>query len=190
MTDIPPPEHPGWYADASGAWWWWDGAGWTPQVAPAQWGGAAPGAPGADHSQERTMAMVMWIIYLVGGGFIGALVFYFVGKDKRYVRHHAAEALNLTIALLVPQVVGIVLLLPTYIDLLRSTESTQADVDISAGFWVGLALVGVSALLSYALAVVGIVGTVKGRWTRLPILVHPVRGVVRKGEEPFDVRPS
>lgn len=185
MSDVPPPEVPGWYADAHGAWWWWDGSGWT----------AAPGAPTATaataspRAQERTNALLMWILYIVLGGWIVALVFYLISKEKPFVRHHAAEALNLTIVLLVPQILAIALLVPGYVDWISTViDDPDASPSLSAWFWAGLALLVVVGLVNTVLAVVAAVKTSRGRWWRLPIGLHPVRGVLPKGSEPpYDV---
>lgn len=197
MTDVPPPERPGWYADADGAWWWWDGATWAPAsaFAPGPGGAApavAPGAAGAvdpDRSAERSLAMVMWVVYLIGGGFISSLVFYFTSRQKPFVRHHAAESLNLTLVLLVPQLLATALLVPWYLDLLDAVTATPSEDPPSpgGGFWLGLvvllALSGVNAVV----AIVGIVRANAGRWWRVPLPFHPVRGVVREGEQPYEV---
>ncbi len=191
MTDIgapasdpaAPPPHPGWYADAHGAWWWWDGATWMPAPAP---GPAAASAP--DRSQERTTAMIMWIVFLVGGGWIGALVFYLVSKDKPFVRHHAAEALNLTILLLPFQLVAMGLLVPDYVGWISDVvDDSTASFSPSGLFWLGIALTVVLAVVDYGLAIAGAVMSRRGRWWRLPLPFHPVRGVVPRGEEPYEV---
>ena len=52
----------------------------------------------------------MWVVFVVGGGWLAALVFYLVSKEKAFVRHHSAEALNLTLVLLIPQVAAVALL--------------------------------------------------------------------------------
>lgn len=180
MTDIPPPESPGWYADAHGAWWWWDGRGWSP--AP----GAHPGAAAGGPQQERTQALLMWVLYLVLGGWIVALVFYLISKDKPFVRHHAAEALNLTVLLLIPQILGFALLVPGYIDLI--TTDPGDDLTVPGTFWVGLGVLLLVSILNYAFGIAAAVKAHRGRWWRMPIGIHPVRGVLRKGEAPpFDV---
>ena len=186
MTDVhAPPPHPGWYADAEGAWWWWDGEGWTP--APAPEASAAP-VPRSGRDQERTTAMIMWIVFLVGGGWIGALIFYVVAKDKPFVRHHAAEALNLTIWLLPLQLLGFALLVPDYVGWVGDVvDDSGASFSPSGPFWLGIALVVVVALVDYALAITGIVMAHRGRWWRLPLPFHPVRGAVARGEEPYPV---
>ncbi len=185
MTDIPPPEQPGWYADAQGAWWWWDGGTWTP--AP---GSAAPAPTQASaREQERTHALLMWILYIVLGGWIVALIFYLTSKEKPFTRHHAAEALNLTLVLLVPQVVGFALLVPGYVDLITTAiDDPEASVTLPGTFWAGVAVLAVVSILNLVLAVVAAVRAHQGRWWRLPIGLHPVRGVLGKDETPpYDV---
>jgi uncharacterized Tic20 family protein len=184
VSDIPPPEDPGWYADAHGAWWWWDGSTWTP----APGAGPAVGATGSVSSpreQERSQALLMWILYIVIGGWIGALVFYLISKEKAFVRHHAAEALNLTLVLLVPQIVGFALLVPDYVDFISSAvDDPGADFSFSGTFFAGVALLGLTSLANLVLAVVATIKASQGQWWRLPIGLHPVRGVRAKDEAP------
>lgn len=187
MSDIPPPEQPGWYADAQGAWWWWDGATWTP--APATTAAAVAGGGASAQAEQRTQALLMWVLYVVIGGWIAALVFYLISKERRFVRHHAAEALNLTLVLLVPQVVAFALLVPGYVDLVTSSlDDPEGSFSVPGTFWVGLALLMVVSLANLVLGVLAAVKAHRGEWWRLPIGLHPVRGVLTKGEAPpFDV---
>lgn len=130
----------------------------------------------------------MWILFLVGGGWVSSLVFYLVSKDKPFVRHHAAESLNLFLVLLVPQLVGIALALPDYLDLIVGlTEDPEADLRLGGSFWLGLSIVGLVSLLTYIAAIAAAVQAHRGRWWRLPLPVHPVRGVVASGQEPYSV---
>lgn len=191
MSDIPPPEEPGWYADAQGAWWWWDGGTWTP----APGSGPQPHAVGSTgpttspREQERTQTLLMWILYIVVGGWIVALVFYLISKEKPFVRHHAAEALNLTLVLLVPQIVGFALLVPDYVDFIeRAFDDPDAGFSVTGTFAAGLALLVVTSIVNLVLAVVATVKAHRGDWWRMPIGVHPVRGVLPKGQAPpYDV---
>lgn len=187
-----PPERPGWYADAHGAWWWWDGATWTPAPtgapATAPTSSTAPTSVEVARSQERTLAMVMWIVFLVGGGWVAALIFYLVSKPKAFVRHHAAEALNVTLVTLVPQVVAVALMAPGYIGYIRDTiDDSTSDASLGGLFWVGAALLVVLTLLTYVVGIAGAFMCHRGRWWRIPLPFHPVRGVVRTGEEPYSV---
>ena len=179
MSHIPPPEQPGMYADAHGAWWWWDGSGWTP--AP-EWGPVAA-STSTRQGEERTQAVLMWVLYLVLGGWIAALIFYLISKEKPFVRHHSAEALNLTLVLLVPQVVGMALMLPAYIDAFSSSlDDPGADVGFAGSFFLGMAVLGLCSVANLALAIVAAVKAHRGEWWRLPIGLHPVRGVRAKGQ--------
>jgi uncharacterized Tic20 family protein len=98
---------PGWYPAADGTTRWWDGTGWTADVAqntaPAQYGGGS--------SDDRTLALVAHL----GGifvSFIVPLVVYLMKKDESpFVRRHAAEALNLQLTLLIAFVVSVPLML-------------------------------------------------------------------------------
>lgn len=178
MSDIPPPEEPGWYADAQGAWWWWDGRTW----APAPTGGPVAGG---SREAERGQALLMWILYIVVGGWIVALVYYLISGEKPFVRHHAAEALNLTILLLVPQVVGVALLVPDYVDFIGTAmDDADATFTFSGLFFAGLGLLLVVSVLNLVLGVLAALKANRGAWWRLPIGLHPVRGVLPRGEEP------
>lgn len=201
MADVPPPEQPGWYADAQGAWWWWDGTTWTPAPSPppsAPGGSAGPAVPGAmsvpgvagpNRDAERGNALLMWILYLVLGGWIVALIFFLISKEKPFVRHHSAEALNLAIVLLPFQVLGYALAAGPYIDWIRRiVDDPDATLDITGGFVAAIVVLGLSALVNYGLGILGAVRAHRGQWSRLPIGVHPVRSPVRKGEAPpYDV---
>jgi uncharacterized Tic20 family protein len=181
MSDISPPEQPGMYADAHGSWWWWDGSTWT---AAPDWGPLAS-ARGGRHEPERNQAVLMWILFIVLGGWIVALVFYLVSRDKPFVRHHAAEALNLTIVLLIPQLAGAVLM---FADLIFVTGLDDPYATPSALFWVGMGLLLGAGLLTYALGIPAAVKAHRGEWWRLPIGLHPVRGVIGRGAAPpYDV---
>ena len=198
MSDVPPPEEPGWYADARGAWWYWDGSTWT--AAPPAPGapGAVPDAPGVpaayapyDHQAaleaarrgERTMAMLVWVISLVAG-FIGPLILYLVaGREKRFVRHHGAEALNLAIVMTVLQLVVFApMMFAIWEDIFPVDESTSAPPP--GWFWIGFVVLMALAIVNLVLTIVGILRANSGAWWRVPIGFHPVRGVLPRDEEP------
>lgn len=181
MSAPPPPEQPGWYADAQGAWWWWDGRSWTGGAPVAS---AGPG-PGTDRSSERGTALLMWVLYLVVGSWISSLVFYFVVKDKPFVRHHAAESLNLALLLLPFQVASLVLVVPWYLDWAQSMVDGVSAPDPTAGLVAGIVLYVVATGANYGFGILGAVRANKGRWDRLPIGLHLVRGAVRAGAEPY-----
>lgn len=179
--DGPAPEQPGWYADAQGAWWWWDGRSWTDgAVAAAAGVGRARGRDG-----ERTLALATWLVYLLAGGFIASLIFYVVCRDRPFVRHHAAESLNLTLALLVIQVPAAVLVAPYYVEVLDAAFDGRTPGTAGSGFAIGLVLLLVGGAANWAAGIAGAVQAHRGRWWRVPQPFHPVRGAVRPGEEPY-----
>jgi len=65
----------------------------------AQSGGPVPFAGPPDSSipqEERTQALLTWVLMFVIG-FVSPLVFFFVAKDKPFVKHHAATGLTMVI---------------------------------------------------------------------------------------------
>ncbi|HYI60823.1 MAG TPA: DUF4870 domain-containing protein [Acidimicrobiales bacterium] len=180
------PEQPGWYADAEGAWWWWDGLSWTSaRVAVAAGVGRAP-RPGADPAAERTQALLVWGLSLVT--WIGPLVLYFGAKDRPFVRHHAAEALNLAL-------VGLVLSFPFALVsvAILFVGLAASESGGSSGGVVALVVIGVLTLASVGysvgISVVGLVRAHRGIWWRAPLPFRWVPGAARPGEEPYSVRP-
>jgi uncharacterized Tic20 family protein len=113
-----------------------------------------------------------------------------IAKDeRRFLRHHAAEALNLAIVLIVPNLLSIGLIVGGFFQWLADT-----DGQVDPGFPVnGLIIAGVTLSLllsvaSYGLGILGAVRASQGRWYRLPIGLHPVRGVLpAEAEPPYDV---
>ncbi|MBT8241611.1 MAG: DUF4870 domain-containing protein [Acidimicrobiales bacterium] len=109
----------GWYPDENaGMQRYWDGAEWTDQVAPpigaAPGGPPAPGAPavpagaGLDATDPKliaTMTHVLGIFF----SFVPALIVYLVKSDDPFIRHHAAQALNLEITLWIAWIITVAL---------------------------------------------------------------------------------
>lgn len=179
MTDVAPPTCPGWYADAGGAWWWWDGARWT---TPA----AGPAGFFVDRSAERNQARLVWAIGLLT--WIGPLVFYLTAKDKPFVRHHAAEALNTAIlSMMITLPLSLVAGPLAAFYVISSGEGDEP----SSGLVITLVVVGlVAAVVSVAVLVVnllGLLGAHRGEWWRSPAPIHWVKGSAARGEEPYSV---
>jgi len=71
----------------------------------------APLASGTSVADDRTMAILVHVLGLFTS-FIGPLVLYLIKKDESpVVRHHAAEALNFQITVVIASIVSLVLLL-------------------------------------------------------------------------------
>jgi uncharacterized Tic20 family protein len=159
MTE-PQAQPPGWYPDASGQQRWWDGTQWTDQTQPAaQVPVAMPyaGQPVVATStvqDEKTMAMLAQLLGVLTG-FIGPLIMYLIAKDDQpFLKHHAAEALNFHLTVLIGYVISFVLML------------------VIIGFITYFAIL-------IAAIVFGIMATIaanKGEWYRYPISIRMVSG--------------
>jgi uncharacterized Tic20 family protein len=176
---VAPPESPGWYADAAGAWWYWDGATWTPAVL-----AGPPAAADGSGKSEKGEALIVWVLALVIG-FLGPLIMYFMSREKRFVRHHAAESLNVAIVLTPLSIIALVMVIAGLIA--GVPEDSTEPIELTGMFWAGVGLSVVSSLASLVLNVIGLMRASQGKWARVPLPFHPVRGVVRPGEEPYSV---
>lgn len=92
---------PGWYPTPDGTQHWWDGTQWT---------ASAPAPPvTGQHQQEKTLAILAHVGPIIAG-FIAPLIVWIVTKDdatkSEWVRHHAREALNFQISLMIYATVG------------------------------------------------------------------------------------
>lgn len=81
-------------------------AGYGPPGAPSPYGQPGPAVPG-----EQNVWAILSHLSIFVLGLIGPLVIYLIYKDSApYVRHHAAEALNFHLTLLIAFIVSIVLI--------------------------------------------------------------------------------
>lgn len=143
----PPPQGPapGWYPDPQGQLRWWDGQ---------QWGVVAPARPVGGGGDERNLATLAQVLAIFTG-FLGPLVIYLMARDDQpFVKHHAAEALNFQITVLIAVVVSFVLIF------------------VLVGI-VLLPLVGLGALV---FEIIASVAASRGEWYRFPINIRMVSG--------------
>ncbi|GIU84415.1 MAG: hypothetical protein KatS3mg008_1190 [Acidimicrobiales bacterium] len=120
-------------------------------MASPMYAGEGRGATG-----DRTPAILAHALALVAG-FIAPLIVYLVYKDKdAFVRHHAAEALNFQITVIIA-VVGSAVLTLVLIGILL------------------LPVVGIGALV---LTIVGAVKAAAGEWWRYPLSIRFVSGAI------------
>ena len=139
----PPQSPPGWYPTTPGTQGYWDGTRWTGDVAPMTTTG------GGD---DNTLALLAHLLGLFTG-FLGPLILYLVKKDESpYVRHHAAEALNFQLTVMIAYVVAFVLILVL----------------------IGLLLLPVIFIDSIVLEIVATVAANRGEWYRYPINIRVV----------------
>lgn len=138
---------PGYYPDTQGVSRWWDGQA---------WGELAAFAPSSSSADPKTMAVLAQALGIVTG-FIAPLVIYLVNGEKDpFVRHHAAEALNFQITLLIGYVVAFALSL----------------------ILIGLILLPVLFVLGIVFLILAAVAANKGEWYRYPVSIRLVPGAV------------
>ena len=99
-----PSAQPGWYPVGNGTQRYWDGTRWTDHLAPMP-------SPPSGVGDDKTWAILSHVLTSVGG-FIAPLVIYLIKKDESpFVRHHAAEALNFQLSVLLYAIISLVLIL-------------------------------------------------------------------------------
>ncbi len=153
---------PGWYPAEDGFVRWWDGSGWGPPR-PAGLDGPVPrsqatvaerkllpGAVAGDHT--RSLVMLSHLGFVLGW-VIMPLSVYLVEKSNPYVRHHAAEALNFQLTVLIVVLVSLPLML------------------VVVGFFTLLAAV----VADVVLGIVAAVQAGRGVWFRYPVNLRLVR---------------
>lgn len=178
MPDALPP--PGWYPDPNGMSRWWDGTQWGP-LAPA------PTFVGPNPSNTKTLAVISHLGSVFGGVLL-PLIVYFTAKEDRYVKHHAAEALNFQITLMGVMViaVGVFFGVAAIGAGTTSTGSGGAGVGAMVGglvvFWVAAMVVSIGGLV---LGIVGAVQASRGEWWRYPVSIRLVPGGAPKGTPPI-----
>ncbi len=152
MSDTPdqpepnpqPQAAPGWYPTSPGVQGYWDGSAWTGHTAPM-----APASSG-EFSDDKTLAIIAHLLPFVAG-FIGPLVLYLIKKDESpYVRHHAAEALNFQLTVMIAMIVSFILILVL----------------------VGILMIMVVGIGALVLSIVAAVAASRGEWYRYPMTIR------------------
>lgn len=136
---------------------------------PGVFEGALPGQP-MSRSDSRLWAMFSQLAVVIGHlvswgflGWIGPLVIFLIYKDRdRFVRFHAAEALNGAIAVFIASVV------------LSIAIGIFGIVTLSIG-WALFPLVGVPALLQLVFAIIGAVKANQGEYWAYPVNIRLVK---------------
>jgi len=162
---------PGWYPAEPGFVRWWDGQRWGPprpgdgaHLPPGD-GGVSPPVespltarpsvplPGARPGDNTKTLVTLAHLGFVLGAFIMPLAVYLVEKERPFVRHHAAGALNFQLTVLLVCVLSVPLML------------------VFVGFFTLLAAV----VADVVLCLVGVREANRGRWWRYPVNIRFVR---------------
>ncbi|RFU37811.1 DUF4870 domain-containing protein [Actinomadura logoneensis] len=140
------------------------GQGGPPPPYDPRYGYGPPGVPqhpsahgGAVTSEETNMVVLSYVLMLFVG-FLAPLVIYLMKKNtSRFVRHHAAQALNYQLTMLI------------HLLALGSVCAVPAIITKNPAYLVPLVLVYLELLIGgWVFPIVGAVSGGKGRWTRFP----------------------
>ncbi|MFC7329620.1 DUF4870 domain-containing protein [Marinactinospora rubrisoli] len=132
---------------------------------------AGPQQPTEGGADEITWSMIAHLSGVIMGcaGWLPALVVYLLRRgrpgpsgQRSFVRHHAAEALNFQLTLVVPYLV----MWAVYIGLGMYAYTWS---------WIGSLLIVAVWLVSIVLGILAAVGVTRGRWYRYPVAVRLVR---------------
>ncbi len=120
---------------------YWDGSQWT--------GHTAPLGPGVAND-DNNLALLAHLLGIFTG-FLGPLVLFLVKKDESpFVRHHASEALNFQLSLIIWFTISVILVL------------------VLIGILMILALV----IGAFVLQIVAAVAASRGEWYRYPLTIR------------------
>jgi uncharacterized Tic20 family protein len=158
-TPAGPP--PGWYDDPSGSGQqrWWDGTQWGMLAADQAFGQsqavAYSGVTATNPVSEQTGLAMATHLLAIFTGFIGPLIIWFVARDDQpFVKHHAAEALNFQIVLLIAGFITGALMLVL----------------------IGFLLLPVLIIGAIVLEIMAAVAANRGEWYRYPLNLRLVPG--------------
>ncbi|WP_173434318.1 DUF4870 domain-containing protein [Allosalinactinospora lopnorensis] len=116
-------------------------------------------------SDATTWAMIAHLsgVLLACFGWLPALIVYSARKNhSAFIRHHASEALNFQLTLLIPYLIMWIV----YIGL----GVFQPDIS-----WIGSVLIAVIWVVSIVFGLLGALGANKGAWYRYPVAIRMVR---------------
>ncbi len=137
---------PGWYPVDDLTQRYWDGSQWTEHTAPR----AGVGGPSSDDKTYAVLAHVLTFVV----GFVAPLVIFLIKKDESpYVRHHAAQALNFHLSVLIYALFSVVLVL----------------------LLIGLLMLLVLAVGAVVFTIIAAINAANGEWYRYPLALPFVR---------------
>ncbi len=183
------PAPPGWYQTELGQR-YWDGSQWlsNPPSAPAgpmagagYQGAQPPGRPAYEvphpsgiSSDDRTMGMLAHLLGLVASG-LAPLIIYITKRDQSpFVRHHAAEALNLFLTVMVVVFGSLVVFFGGAALIAIVSTEVAAAVFVAGYFLVIMGLMAVS-IGSLVLTIIAGIAANRGEWYRVPFCFHWVK---------------
>jgi uncharacterized Tic20 family protein len=137
---------------------WWDGRQWTAATA------APPGA-----ANTKTMVVLAHLSGIVGGWILALVIYLIDGGKDRFVRHHASEALNFELTLLIA-------LLVDYTVTFGAFAVGIAFAPFLGLFALGLVVAIALSVAGIACSIIGIVHGSRGEWWVYPVNLRMVKG--------------
>lgn len=156
--DSPPPSMPaGWYPDHTGTQRYWDGVAWTEHTAaPAPYPAHGQGVVTRATTDDTSMGALAHAL-AIPFAFLGPLIILLVkGDSSTFVKHHAIEALNFSITVLLAASVSAILIIVL----------------------IGLILLPVVAIGAFVLHIVAAFAASRGEWYRYPFTLRLIPGPV------------
>ena len=162
----PPLVPPAWYSDGTSLR-WWDGTAWGP---------SAPPPPAPDDNQKAFAAVAH--LGPFAGGFILPLILFVIQKDRQSLaRHHAAEALNFQITVMVAQFASMILAFGALvIQLVTASDSArQSGEFVPWAFFAVFPLFFAVVAANFIFSLIGIVKATQNERWRYPICIRLVK---------------
>lgn len=148
---------PGWYPDPTGTQRWWDGEQWTVYTPPAGPVGPTTGAP-----DPRSLALLAYLGTFIAGLLVPLVIWLTSGRTDPFVRHHALEALNFQLTMLVIGFGGMAVFVVGLVTIV---------VPIAV-----FALLMVGWVLAIVWTIMGAVAAYRGEWWTYPWNIRFLKG--------------
>lgn len=125
-----------------------------------------------DPANDRTMGLLAHLLAMLAG-IIGVAIFYAVTKERsQFVRHHATEALNFSITLMIVSFV-----LPFgLMALMFGGLAVLGEGAAFGGFFLIFPLMLVLVLVAWVLPIMAMMAANRSEWYRYPVTFRFVKG--------------
>jgi len=155
-TSLPPA---GWYDDGSRQLRWWDGTAWGPFAPPSA------AAPRSYVDEGRTLSVLCHLSYFIFSIFFALIVRATEGGQNPYTRHHATEALNFQLTL-------VIAIIGSWVVAMFGAFLGSFEIVVITLLALGLAIV----ICGIVFSIVAAVAASRGEWYRYPVSLRMVSG--------------
>ncbi len=170
---VPPP--PGWYEDPeTHAPRWWDGERWGP----------VSSRPPSDGGSTVALSVICHLGVLLFAVLLPLIIYLTAARDDSEVRHHAREAVNFQITVLILWIVGFAVAFGSF-----GSELSAANEAPPLGFIVVFGAMFVLFFVAIGFAIYGAVQAGRGRRWRYPVSLRLVGRSESRAREPSGYPP-